>query len=137
MEENAPAREGKRRGHSFTRYGLRITLCAMPIENWSDDVTVVHLADDPQFTDDLEALEHRLGQGKSDVVLDFASVHFINSSNLARLLKLRKKMNVNGSKLVFCNVTTQVWGAFLVTGLDKVFEFSDNVPTALATIQLM
>ena len=109
----------------------------MPIENWSDDVTVVHLADDPQFTDDLEALEHRLVQGKSDVVLDFASVHFINSSNLARLLKLRKKMNVNGSKLVFCNVTTQVWGAFLVTGLDKVFEFSDNVPTALATIQLM
>jgi anti-anti-sigma factor len=109
----------------------------MPIEKWSDQVTVVHLADDPQFTDDLESLEHRLSQGKSDVVLDFAAVHFINSSNLARLLKLRKKMTSDGTKLVFCNVTTQVWGAFLVTGLDKVFEFSDNVPTALATIQLM
>jgi hypothetical protein len=27
-------------------------------------------------------------------------------------------------------------GAFLVTGLDKIFEFTDNVPTALATLQL-
>src|SRR5256885_5562534 len=26
----------------------------MPIEKWSDQVSVVHLADDPQFTDDLE-----------------------------------------------------------------------------------
>jgi anti-anti-sigma factor len=108
----------------------------MPIEKWSDQVSVVHLADDPQFTDDLEGLEHRLAQGKSDVVLDYAAVHFINSSNLARLLKLRKKMNVDSSRLVFCNVSTQVWGAFLVTGLDKIFEFSDNVPTALATLQI-
>jgi len=29
-----------------------------------------------------------------------------------------------------------VWGAFLVTGLDKMFDFSDNVMTALATLQL-
>jgi anti-anti-sigma factor len=108
----------------------------MPIEKWSDQISVVHLADDPQFTDDLDTLDHRLAQGKSDVVLDYAAVHFINSSNLARLLKLRKKINSSGSKLVFCNVSTQVWGAFLVTGLDKLFEFSDNVPTALATIQL-
>lgn len=108
----------------------------MPIEKWSDQVSVVHLADDPQFTDDLEGLEHRLAQGKSDVVLDFAAVHFINSSNLARMLKLRKKMNGDGSRLMLCNVSTQVWGAFLVTGLDKIFEFTDNVPTALATLQL-
>jgi hypothetical protein len=29
-----------------------------------------------------------------------------------------------------------VWGAFLVTGLDKVFEFVDSVPLALATLQI-
>ena len=54
----------------------------MPIENWSEQVSVVHLGDDPQFTDDLDGLDHRLGQGKSHAVLDFAAVHFINSSNL-------------------------------------------------------
>jgi len=110
----------------------------MPIEKWSDHVNVVHLADDPQFTDDLQALEQQSinGQQKLDAVLDFSAVHFINSSNIARLLKLRKQMVASGSKLILCGVTTQVWGAFLVTGLDKIFDFSDNVPTGLATLQI-
>ena len=29
----------------------------MPIEKWSEKVWVLHLADDPQFTDDIEALD--------------------------------------------------------------------------------
>ena len=106
----------------------------MPIEKWSDNVVVVHLADDPQFTDDLEAMEE--SPTRADAVLDFAAVHFINSSNIAKLLKLRKQMSASNSRLVLCNITTQVWSAFLITGLDKVFTFSDNVTTALATLQI-
>ena len=30
----------------------------------------------------------------------------------------------------------QVWGAFLVTNLDKLFEFTGDVPTALTTLQI-
>lgn len=108
----------------------------MPVENWSENVVVLHLADDPQFTDDLDALEGRLGQGPVDAVLDFAAVHFINSSNIARLLKVRKAMVTNDRRLVLCCVNTRVWGTFLITGLDKVFEFSEAVPTALATLQM-
>lgn len=108
----------------------------MPIEQWSDSVSVVHLADDPQFTDDLEGLEQRFEKFKGSAVLDFAAVHFINSSNLARLLRLRKHSTGWNGELVLCSVSTQVWGAFLVTGLDKMFTFSDNVMTGLATIQL-
>lgn len=108
----------------------------MPIEKWSDQVSVVHLADDPQFSDDLESLEQQLTQTSASAVLDFAAVHFINSSNIAKLLKLRKLQLSRDKRLILCGITTQVWGAFLVTGLDKVFEFSDNVPTGLATLQL-
>jgi len=108
----------------------------MPIEKWSEQVSVVHLADDPQFTDDLQGLEDQLQQAPSSAVLDFAAVHFINSSNIAKLLKIRKIMISQDRRLILCGITTQVWGAFLVTGLDKVFEFSDNVPTALATLQI-
>ena len=111
----------------------------MPIEKWSENVVVVHLADDPQFTDDLEQLEKSEtgGRGReAHAVLDFAAVHFINSSNIAKLLRLRKQMMSRGCRLVLCSINTQVWGAFLITGLDKVFEYSDNVPTALATLQL-
>ena len=108
----------------------------MPVEKWSERVSVVHLADDPQFTDDLEGVEQALGQGPMDAVLDFGGVHYVNSSNIARLLKLRKMIATAQSRLVLCNISTQVWGAFLVTGLDKIFELSDNVPTALATLQI-
>lgn len=108
----------------------------MPIEKWSENVIVAHLADDPQFTDDLQSIEDATAAGKNDVVLDFGAVHFVNSSNLARLLKLRKNMINSNRRLVICAIPTQVWGTFLVTGLDKVFEFSDNVPTALATLQM-
>ena len=108
----------------------------MPVEKWSESVVLVRLGDDPQFTDDLESLEQTLEQGRFDVVLDFSAVRVINSSNLARLLRLRKIMAGAEGKLVLCGAGTQVWGVFLVTGLDKIFEFSDNVSTALATLQL-
>jgi anti-anti-sigma factor len=108
----------------------------MPVEKWSDTVAVVHLADDPQFTEDLLSIEESTAAAKSNVVLDCAAVHFVNSSNIARLLKLRKQMVSMERRLVLCSLGTQVWGTFLVTGLDKVFEFSDNVPTALATLQM-
>mgnify|MGYP006177731245 CR=1 FL=1 len=44
--------------------------------------------------------------------------------------------SLEDGRLVLCNVSTQVWSAFLITGLDKVFTFSDNVTTALATLQI-
>ncbi len=109
----------------------------MPVEKWSENVLVVHLADDPQFADDLRSMEQPAVLNGSHAVLDFAAVHYINSSNLAKLLKLRKQMMADGRRLVLCSISTQVWGVFLLTGLDKVFEFSDNVPTALATLQML
>ena len=108
----------------------------MPVEKWSDNVVVVHLADDPQFTDDLQALESPPLPPGTHAVLDFAAVHYVNSSNLAKLLRLRKQMINADSRLVLCNISTQVWGTFLITGLDKIFAYSDNVTTALATLQM-
>ncbi len=105
----------------------------MPLERWSDRVVVVHLADDPTFTDDLLTFDASVG---ADLVLDFAGVRHINSSNLGRLLKLRKQAAAEKARLVLCGVNTELWGTFLTTSLDCLFEFSDNVPTALATLQM-
>ena len=35
-----------------------------------------------------------------------------------------------------CALSTGIWGVLLVTGLDKVFEFCDDVPSGLASLQL-
>jgi anti-anti-sigma factor len=108
----------------------------MPVEKWSDNVLLVRLGNDPGFSDDLQSIEDQLATRKLDAVLDFSAVKFINSSNIARLITLRKSIAAAGGRLVLCGADTQVWSAFLVTGLDKIFEFSDNVPTALATLQI-
>lgn len=110
----------------------------MPIENWSDNVLLVELADDPQFTDDLTAVQEAVEQrGDLDVVLNFQQVSFLNSSNIAKLLKLRKTVVVNNKrKLHLCAINTHVWGVFLVTGLDKIFDVYDDVATGLAGVQL-
>ena len=109
----------------------------MPVEKWSDSVVVARLADNPHLPEDLEALDQMTQSGrKLDAVIDFSGIKFLNSSNLAKLLKLRRQMAATESRLVLCGTNTQVWGAFLVTNLDKMFQFSDDVPTALATLQL-
>ena len=110
----------------------------MPIEKWSDRIVIVHLLPDPHLGEELQTVQEQMSQpgATADAILDFASVKYLNSSHIARLLKLRKVISGAGNRLVLCAVDTQVWGAFLVTGLDKIFEFADSVPTALAAVQL-
>ncbi len=109
----------------------------MSIEHWSDDILVVELQDDPAFSDDVTALVDEVeGNHELDAVLNFAAVKYINSSNIAKLLKLRKKLVHHQRRLVLCGIHTNVWGLFLVTGLDKVFEFADDVANGLATVQI-
>ena len=108
----------------------------MAIQNWSDNINVVELADDPQFSDELTGLLDGLEEKPVDVVLNFSAVSFINSSNIAKLLRVRKLMITKARRLILCGVNTQVWGVFLVTGLDKIFEFTNDISTALATLQL-
>jgi len=109
----------------------------LAIESWSDNILVVELQDDPTFTDDLNALQEQVSARTDlDVVLNFAGVHYVNSSNIAKLLKLRKKIINTKRRLVLCEINNTVWGLFLVTGLDKVFDFADNVATGLASVQM-
>lgn len=98
---------------------------------------IVQLQDDPGFTDDLSALVDQLdSKDDVDIVLSFSAVNHLNSSNIAKLLKLRKRIVGNKRRLILCAIDTKLWGLFLVTGLDKIFEFADNVATALTSVQL-
>jgi len=99
----------------------------MTIQNWSDDIILAELADDPQYTDETAALADTLSAKPGHVVLNLGAVTFLNSSNIARLLRLRKQLINAGKKLILCGVNDQVWGVFLVTGLDKIFEFTNDV----------
>ncbi len=108
----------------------------MTIEKWSDDIIVLELADDPLFVDDMTNLLSQLEQEPFDVVLNFSAVSFLNSSGIAKLLRLRKRMLSLDRWLMLCGINAKIKNVFSVTGLDKIFQFAGDVSTALATLQL-
>jgi anti-anti-sigma factor len=107
-------------------------LGAMPLEPRAENVLIVRLTDDPGFTADLDAVSVRRIPAGARVALDFGQVRFINSSNLAKLLRVREWLVVNDGKLVMFGVDPQVMGVFKVTGLDKVFDIRGGEGAALA-----
>ncbi len=110
----------------------------MPVEQWSESVLIAELGDDPQFSDDIAAVLEAVGNSaQSNVLLNFSNVTYLNSSNIAKLLKLRKVVTIaNERKLKLCGISKSVWGVFLVTGLDRIFDVVDDVPTGLASLQI-
>jgi anti-anti-sigma factor len=110
----------------------------MPVEKWSQNVLVVRLGEDPHLGEDLDALDDATAKPAAPLsaVVDFSSVKMVNSSTLARLIKVRRQMAAGSGRLILCGMNDQVWGAFLVTNLDKLFEVSNSVAMALATLQM-
>ncbi|MFQ5491704.1 MAG: STAS domain-containing protein [Phycisphaerae bacterium] len=110
----------------------------MPLQDWSENIVLAELQDDPAFSDDLNALTERVeAHPNLDVLLNFSAINYVNSSNLAAMLRLRKMVTINNRrKLVICSVNTHVWGLLLTTGLNKTFDFADDVSLALAGLQL-
>ena len=70
------------------------------------------------------------------VVLNFSGVSYVNSTHIAALLRMRKRLSEAGKLLVLCSLGEGVWSTILLTGLDKVFQFAPDPMTALASVQL-
>ena len=105
---------------------------------WSDDIIARDLADEPALSDELALIVERVEarEHAPHLVLDFRAVNYINSSNIAQLLRLRKVLAERGGQMRLCAVSEDVWSVLLVTGLDKVFVFAPDKLTALAGLQL-
>ena len=108
----------------------------MATKDWSDRIIMVDLGNDPDLTDELTAVTERVGKDPRDVVLNFAAVRFLNSSNISRLLKLRKALADRDHRLKLCAIPVQVWGVFLLTGLDSIFDVAEDTASALASLQM-
>lgn len=118
----------------------------MPTD-WAKGILLADLADEPELSEELSAVIARVkGEGQAappasaadvpDVVLNFGGVGYLNSSHIAALLRLRKFLMEHRKALVLCAVSDQVWSMIMLTGLDKVFKFSPDTMTALASVQL-
>tara|TARA_E500000318_G_scaffold2060_1_gene2824 strand:- start:132225 stop:132587 length:363 start_codon:yes stop_codon:yes gene_type:complete len=109
--------------------------------DWSDNIVIANLADEPALSDELSMICERVeSTGESDpiphAVLDFHEVSYVNSSNIAQLLRLRKNLEARERQLVLAGVSDEVMSVLVVTGLNKVFQFAPDMLTAIASIQI-
>ena len=107
----------------------------MAVQQWNEDTLVVKLTDDPVLSEEMAEVTMRLDETDRDVVLDFSDLALLTSSGIAKLLRLRKRMIVAGRKLLLCSLQDRVWSVLLVTGLDSIFVFAEDVSEALTRIQ--
>ncbi len=110
----------------------------MGIQNWSEDIILVDLPQEPELGDELKTVTEVVrDRGDCEVVVDFSDVDIITSSSLSKLLKLRKLVGDCGHRLVFCSVAPATKGIFTITGLDGIFEMVDDKFVALASLQMV
>jgi len=110
----------------------------MGIQNWSEDIVLVDLPQEPELGDELKTTTEVVrDRGDCEVVVDFSKVDIITSSSLSKLLKLRKLLSDCGHRLVFCSVAPATKGIFTITGLDGIFEIVDDKFVALASLQMV
>jgi anti-anti-sigma factor len=107
----------------------------MSIDTRADRVVVATLADE-KLKADLEALLVLDVPRPPRIVLDFTAVRHINSSSIARLLRLRQSVIEAEGKLSLFGMNPQVMSVLRVTGLDKVFQLVDNVDAGLLAVRL-
>ena len=108
----------------------------MTIQDWSEEIVMADLSGDPELSDELNAVIERVNKDPKDIVLNFGKVKFLNSSNISLLLKLRKAVVDCKRGLRLCAIPTQVWGVFLLTGLDALFDVAEDTASALASLQM-
>jgi anti-anti-sigma factor len=107
--------------------------------DWSDTIAISELTDEPALSEELTALTQRVQSSEGTaphIVLNLSAVTYLNSSNIAQLLRLRTELSRHGRRLRLCCLTDQVWSVMLIAGLDKVFQFAPDTLTALAGLQL-
>jgi anti-anti-sigma factor len=111
----------------------------MPTD-WSDGILLSDLSDEPELAEEFSAVVARLKNTPTDklphVVLNFGGVSYLNSSHIAALLRMRKRVQEGHRQLVLAALSDEVWSIMLLTGLDKVFQFAPDTMTALARVQL-
>ena len=109
----------------------------MGIQNWSENIILVDLPQEPEMADELEAVNEMVSDGGNyDVVIDFSSVDMVTSSSLSGLLKLREPLVERGRRLILCGTAAAIKGVLTITGLDAVFELADDKFEALATLEM-
>ncbi len=99
-------------------------------------VVVVDMAGEIRFTDDQTPSLHRLiveklAEGKTDVLLNFAKVDFIDSYGIGDIVASYLAVKEKKGRLKLAGLSPKIWLVFRYSGLTAILEIFDNEVKAL------
>lgn len=100
-----------------------------------DVVVVVVEGDlDASSAPDLRArFEALIGQGENQYVIDLVGVPFMDSSGIAALVNLFKRVRIGAGDVKLCGFQEEVKKVFELTRLNRVFDIFDTRAEAVAS----
>ena len=108
----------------------------MGIQNFSKNIVLITLPEQPQYGDELEVVNNMLCETVDrDVVIDFAKVQMLTSETICGLMILDRLLGGTGHQLVLCNLSSAIKQIFVRTGLVTVFQFADDELAALGYLR--
>jgi anti-anti-sigma factor len=111
----------------------------MTLNQWSEDVLILELQNEPDFSEDTDSLLLKLKSSDilvPDVIIDLQQVSTLNSSNLGALIECKKLLGKKDRRMIICNINDGIWSTMLATGLDQVFTFIEDTTTALTSLMV-
>jgi serine/threonine-protein kinase RsbW len=100
-----------------------------------NDVAVLALEGEINVTNSMKLREtfiKTVNEGMNKFLADFEKVTFIDSSGLAVLIEMVKRLKENNGRLILCNVNVKIKGLFEITKVHKLIDIYENRETALA-----
>jgi anti-anti-sigma regulatory factor len=108
----------------------------MGIQNFSEDVILITLPEQPQHGDEIDIVNKLLSDSVDfDVMVDFSKVEMLTSGSICGLMILSKLLQGAGRKLVLFNLPSAIQQIFVRTGLISVFDLADDELDAQQRIQ--
>ena len=95
------------------------------------DRKIIDAANIQELGDELFALVEK--ESRKNLLLNFASVEFLSSAALNKLIILDKKVKAHTGKMRLCNLKPEIYEVFAITKLNKLFDIKDDEADALAS----
>lgn len=74
-------------------------------------------------------------QGSSRLVIDFHQVDHLSSAALGMLITVRQSAVSAGGAVCLCNIQSDIFQVFKITGLDKLFSIHPSVADATTSLR--
>ena len=110
----------------------------MSIKNWSHDIVVLDLPEEPELLYELEGLAMILReQNNCKVLIDFSEVGQLTAAAISKLLEVRQLADYWGHRFALCNVSEAIAAMFKEDGHTRALEVFDDRELALMSLDMV